>query len=175
MQEPNKLPLVKQSLGMLLDELTADDTVSIVTYAGYRGHRARADAVRDKGKIEAVIDSFRRGRIHRRGGRYPPGLRSSPSEPRHERRQPRHPRDRRRLQRRHHRPGRAEGFIERERENGVFLSVLGFGMGNYNDALMQTLAQNGNGAAAYIDTLDEGAEDARRGSELDACSRSPRT
>jgi Ca-activated chloride channel family protein len=37
----------------------------------------------------------------------------------------------------------------------VFLSVLGFGMGNYNDALMQTLAQNGNGAAAYIDTLSE--------------------
>ncbi len=37
----------------------------------------------------------------------------------------------------------------------MFLSVLGFGMGNYNDALMQTLAQNGNGAAAYIDTLNE--------------------
>jgi len=37
----------------------------------------------------------------------------------------------------------------------VFLSVLGFGMGNYNDALMQTLAQNGNGTAAYIDTLNE--------------------
>ncbi len=38
---------------------------------------------------------------------------------------------------------------------GVFLSVLGFGMGNYNDALMQALAQNGNGAAAYIDTIGE--------------------
>ena len=37
----------------------------------------------------------------------------------------------------------------------MFLSVLGFGMGNYNDALMQTLAQNGNGTAAYIDTLNE--------------------
>ena len=48
-----------------------------------------------------------------------------------------------------------EGFVERERESGVFLSVLGFGMGNYNDELMQTLAQNGNGAAAYIDTLSE--------------------
>ena len=48
-----------------------------------------------------------------------------------------------------------KGFIERERDKGVFLSVLGFGMGNYNDALMQTLAQNGNGAAAYIDTLSE--------------------
>ena len=48
-----------------------------------------------------------------------------------------------------------EGFVERERESGIFLSVLGFGMGNYNDELMQTLAQNGNGAAAYIDTLSE--------------------
>jgi Ca-activated chloride channel family protein len=48
-----------------------------------------------------------------------------------------------------------EGFVERERESGIFLSVLGFGRGNYNDALMQALAQNGNGAAAYIDTLGE--------------------
>jgi Ca-activated chloride channel homolog len=48
-----------------------------------------------------------------------------------------------------------EGFVERERTSGIFLSVLGFGRGNYNDALMQALAQNGNGAAAYIDTLSE--------------------
>jgi Ca-activated chloride channel family protein len=48
-----------------------------------------------------------------------------------------------------------KGFIERKRESGIFLSVLGFGRGNYNDALMQTLAQNGNGNAAYIDTLNE--------------------
>ena len=48
-----------------------------------------------------------------------------------------------------------KGFVERKRESGVFLSVLGFGQGNYHDALMQTLAQNGNGVAAYIDTLGE--------------------
>ncbi|HEX2725383.1 MAG TPA: YfbK domain-containing protein, partial [Beijerinckiaceae bacterium] len=48
-----------------------------------------------------------------------------------------------------------KGFVERKREKGIFLSVLGFGMGNYNDALMQALAQNGNGTAAYIDTLAE--------------------
>jgi Ca-activated chloride channel family protein len=52
-------------------------------------------------------------------------------------------------------PNELKGFVERERGKGVFLSVLGFGMGNYNDALMQTLAQNGNGAAAYIDTVAE--------------------
>jgi len=51
--------------------------------------------------------------------------------------------------------GELKGYIERERAKGVFLSVLGFGMGNYNDALMQTLAQNGNGTAAYIDTAQE--------------------
>ncbi|PPD08173.1 MAG: hypothetical protein CTY30_11235, partial [Methylocystis sp.] len=41
------------------------------------------------------------------------------------------------------------------REKGVFLSILGVGQGNYNDALMQALAQNGNGAAVYVDTLNE--------------------
>src|SRR5262249_59908319 len=46
-------------------------------------------------------------------------------------------------------------FVERQRTKGIFLSVLGFGMGNYNDALMQALAQNGNGVAAYIDTINE--------------------
>jgi Ca-activated chloride channel family protein len=48
-----------------------------------------------------------------------------------------------------------KSLIEAKRKTGIFLSVLGFGTGNYNDALMQTLAQNGNGVAAYIDTLSE--------------------
>ncbi|MEQ1706677.1 MAG: YfbK domain-containing protein, partial [Rickettsiales bacterium] len=48
-----------------------------------------------------------------------------------------------------------KSFIERKRATGISLSVLGFGRGNYNDALMQTLAQNGNGNAAYIDNLSE--------------------
>jgi Ca-activated chloride channel family protein len=46
-------------------------------------------------------------------------------------------------------------LIEARRKSGIFLSVLGFGRGNYNDGLMQALAQNGNGTAAYIDTLAE--------------------
>ena len=46
-------------------------------------------------------------------------------------------------------------FVERKRETGVFLSVLGFGEGNLNDSMMQELAQNGNGTAAYIDNLNE--------------------
>jgi Ca-activated chloride channel family protein len=48
-----------------------------------------------------------------------------------------------------------QSFIEDKRQTGIFLSILGVGMGNHNDQLMQTLAQNGNGVAAYIDTLNE--------------------
>jgi Ca-activated chloride channel homolog len=46
-------------------------------------------------------------------------------------------------------------MVEEKRKSGVFLSVLGFGEGNYNDQLMQVIAQNGNGTASYIDTLAE--------------------
>jgi len=52
-------------------------------------------------------------------------------------------------------PDEMKTFIEDKRETGIFLSVLGFGQGNYNDHLMQSLAQNGNGVASYIDTLAE--------------------
>ena len=46
-------------------------------------------------------------------------------------------------------------YIAQQRDSGIYLSVLGFGRGNLNDATLQTLAQNGNGQAAYIDTLSE--------------------
>ena len=52
-------------------------------------------------------------------------------------------------------PDELKSYIERKRDTGITLSVLGFGRGNYNDQLMQTLAQNGNGNANYIDTLSE--------------------
>ncbi|MFM7989461.1 MAG: YfbK domain-containing protein, partial [Candidatus Fonsibacter sp.] len=52
-------------------------------------------------------------------------------------------------------PRDLESFVERKRDSGIYLSVLGFGQGNYNDDLMQALAQTGNGNAAYIDTLNE--------------------
>jgi Ca-activated chloride channel family protein len=52
-------------------------------------------------------------------------------------------------------PNALESFIAQERSSGVFLTVLGFGVGNYNDAMMQKLAQAGNGVAAYIDNLNE--------------------
>src|SRR5690606_19732552 len=52
-------------------------------------------------------------------------------------------------------PQQLQDFVSRKRETGIYLSVFGFGGGNYNDALMQRLAQNGNGVATYIDTLNE--------------------
>ena len=155
MQEPNKLPLVKQSLEMLLDELSPTDTVAIVTYAGYAGTALEPTPVRDKQKIEAVIDSLGAGgsTAGAEGIRQAYSLAEANLDPKGVNRvilatdgdfnvgitnQ-----------------NELKGYIERERRKGVFLSVLGFGMGNYNDALMQVLAQNGNGAAAYIDTLSE--------------------
>ena len=52
-------------------------------------------------------------------------------------------------------PEELKDFVERKRKSGIYLSVLGFGQGNLNDQLMQALAQNGNGAAAHIDTINE--------------------
>jgi Ca-activated chloride channel family protein len=155
MNEPNKLPLVQQSLRLLVDELRPSDTVAIVTYAGYAGTALEPTPVSDKQKILGVIDSLGAGgsTAGAEGIRQAYALAEANLDPRGVNRvilatdgdfnvgitdQ-----------------GELKGYIERERGRGVFLSVLGFGMGNYNDALMQTLAQNGNGAAAYIDTLSE--------------------
>lgn len=155
MNEPNKLPLVKQSLGMLLDTLDGDDTVSIVTYAGYAGTALEPTPASQKAKIRAVIDRLGAGggTAGAEGIRQAYSLAEQNLDPKGVNRvilatdgdfnigitnQE-----------------ELKAYVERERGKGVFLSVLGFGMGNYNDALMQTLAQNGNGAAAYIDTISE--------------------
>lgn len=155
MDEPNKLPLVKQSLEMLLDQLDANDRVAIVTYAGTAGTALEPTAASQKAKIRAVIDQLgaEGSTAGAEGIRQAYALAEQNLDP--------------------HGVNRVilatdgdfnvgitdqnelKGYIERERGKGVFLSVLGFGMGNYNDALMQTLAQNGNGAAAYIDTVNE--------------------
>ena len=155
MEEPNKLPLVKQALSMLLDTLDARDRVAIVTYAGNAGVALTPTSAGDKPRIRAVLNHLEAGGSTAGGegirqayalaeesfdahgvnrvmlatdGDFNVGITST---------------------------AELKGYIERERDKGVFLSVLGFGMGNYNDALMQALAQNGNGAAAYIDTLGE--------------------
>ncbi len=155
MAEPKKLPLLKQSLSMLLDMLKPTDKISIVTYAGSAGTVLQPTSVSEKGKIidalqnlgaggstaggegirlayQQAQSNFDKNAVNRvilaTDGDFNVGITDE---------------------------GELQGFIEREREKGIFLSVLGFGTGNYNDALMQKLAQNGNGVAAYIDTLNE--------------------
>ncbi|WP_049722305.1 vWA domain-containing protein [Gilvimarinus polysaccharolyticus] len=155
MNSPNKLPLVKQSMDMLLGSLKPDDTVAIVVYAGAAGTVLEPTAVKDKQKILTAMRNLEAGGstagaegikqayqlaeanfdqdavnriILATDGDFNVGINDTEQ---------------------------LKGYIERKREQGIFLSVLGFGRGNYNDELMQTLAQNGNGVAAYIDTLSE--------------------
>ena len=155
MHEPNKLPLVKQALSMLLDALDERDRVAIVTYAGNAGVALAPTPASDKARIRAVLNHLEAGgsTAGAEGIRQAYALAEQSFDP--------------------HGVNRVmlatdgdfnvgitstaelKGYVERERGKGVFLSLLGFGMGNYNDAMMQTLAQNGNGAAAYIDTLGE--------------------
>ena len=155
MNASDKLPLLKSSFRLLVDRLGPDDTVSIVTYAGNAGTVLEPTRVADKAKILAALDrleaggttageaglreayrlageSFVEGGVNRvmlaTDGDFNVGQTSDE--------------DLKRL-------------IEQKRESGVYLSVMGFGRGNYNDRMMQTIAQNGNGTAAYIDTLAE--------------------
>ena len=155
MNAPNKLPLVKQSLAMLLDQLGTNDRVAIVTYAGSAGTVLEPTPASQKTRILAALDQLGAGgsTAGAEGIRQAYALAEQNLDPRGVNRvilatdgdfnvgitnQ-----------------DELKGYIERQRSKGVFLSVLGFGMGNYNDSLMQTLAQNGNGAAAYIDTVSE--------------------
>ena len=155
MSAPNKLPLVVNSMKLLLETLRPDDTVAIVTYAGNAGTVLEPTQVKDKAKILSALN-----KLHSRGSTAgAEGIRQAYELARQNLKKDGVNRvilatdgdfnvgitDRNEL----------KSFVERQRETGVFLSVLGFGRGNYNDALMQTLAQNGNGNAAYIDTLSE--------------------
>ena len=155
MNQPNKLPLLINSFKLMLNTLGADDTVSIVTYAGSAGTVLEPTAATDKRKIIAALNNLRAGGstagaaglelaynkamesfdkdgmnrvILATDGDFNVGFRS---------------------------PDEMKSFITEKRKTGIFLSVLGFGRGNYKDDMMQSLAQNGNGTAAYIDTLAE--------------------
>jgi Ca-activated chloride channel family protein len=155
MDEPDKLPLAQQSMALLLDTLKPTDTVAIVVYAGAAGEVLPPTQIKDKETILEALNSLRPGgstagaegiklayalaeRSFRKNGvnrillatdgDFNVGITNT-----HE----------------------LKGFVEREREKGVFLSFLGFGEGNYRDDMGQILAQNGNGVAAYIDTLNE--------------------
>lgn len=155
MEQVDKLPLLLNSFRLLLDTLGPDDTVSIVTYAGSAGTVLEPTKASEKAKILAALDglsaggstagaegirqaynlaerNFDKAGVNRvilaTDGDFNVGIAD---------------------------PRELQDFVERKRQSGVYLSVLGFGAGNYNDALMQALAQNGNGNAAYIDSLAE--------------------
>ncbi len=151
----DRLPLLKNGFRMLVDNLKPDDTIAIVTYASGSDVRLQPTKVSEKAKILAAIDSLQAGGsthgaagindaykvaelnfdkaavnrvILATDGDWNVGITNREE---------------------------LKGFIERKRQTGIYLSILGVGMGNHNDQLMQALAQNGNGVAAYIDTLNE--------------------
>ena len=155
MSNANKLPLLQSALKMLVNNLRAEDRVSLVTYAGGTRVVLKPTNGNEKGKIRAAIDGLMAGGgtsgeagiklayqqakkafieggnnrvILSTDGDFNLGL-SSDSD----------------LQR----------LIEKERESGVFLSVMGYGMGNYKDNKMEKIADNGNGNYAYIDNINE--------------------
>lgn len=155
MQDPNKLPLVKSSLKLLVEQLREQDKISIVVYAGNAGLVLPASSGSNKIKIKEAIDQLEAGgstaggagiqlayktakeNFIRNGnnriilctdGDFNVGVSSN---------------------------GELERMVEKERESGVFLTVLGYGMGNYKDSKMQILADKGNGNHAYIDGESE--------------------
>ncbi len=155
MRAADKLPLMVNSMKLLLDTLSPEDTVAIVVYAGAAGTVLEPTEIADKHKILAALDNLRAGgsTAGAAGVRQAYALAESNL-------------DKKAVNRvilatdgdfNVGITNREElkGFVERKRKSGVFLSVLGFGQGNLNDHLMQTLAQNGNGVAAHIDTLNE--------------------
>jgi Ca-activated chloride channel family protein len=155
MDAPDKLPLLKQSFRLMLSQLRPEDEVAIVTYAGAAGEVLAPTPAGERTKILAALDKISAGGstagqagleqayseaeamsapgevsrvILATDGDFNVGISD---------------------------PKALEDFIGKKRESGTYLSVLGFGRGNLDDATMQALAQNGNGTAAYIDTLAE--------------------
>jgi Ca-activated chloride channel homolog len=155
MEEPNKLPLVKASMNLLADQLRADDKVAIVVYAGSAGLVLPATSGAKTIAIKEAIDQLQAGgstaggegiklayKVARENfikggnnriilatdGDFNVGA-SSDDE--------------------------LVSLIEKERRSGIFLSVLGYGMGNYKDSKMQQLADKGNGNHSYIDNINE--------------------
>ncbi|HZJ33493.1 MAG TPA: von Willebrand factor type A domain-containing protein [Vicinamibacterales bacterium] len=155
MNMPQKLPLVKSGLKMLVEQLGENDMVSIVVYAGTSGLVLPTTSGERKQVISQAIDNlqaggstnggagiqlayqqaannFIRGGVNRvilvTDGDFNVGITSQ---------------------------GELTRLIEDRAKSGVFLSVLGFGMGNLKDSTMERLADMGNGHYAYIDTLNE--------------------
>jgi len=156
MNEPNKLPLVKQSMRKLVEHLTGSDRVAVVVYAGASGLVLPSTSCDDKQTIldalerlqaggsthgsagiqlayDTAAQNFIEGGVNRvilcTDGDFNVGITDQ---------------------------GQLIRLIEEKAKSGVFLSVLGFGTGNLKDSTMEQLADKGNGNYAYIDGLREG-------------------
>jgi Ca-activated chloride channel family protein len=155
MASSDKLPLLIESLKFLTDQLRPSDRVAIVVYAGAAGLVLESTAGSDKTKIKDAL-----GRLAAGGGTAgAAGIQLAYQTAR-----------KNFIPKGNNRvilctdgdfnvgmssPAELEKLIETERQSGVFLTVLGFGTGNYQEGTMQTLADKGNGNHAYIDQLDE--------------------
>ena len=155
MQGQDRLPLARKALNVLIDQLRPQDRVAIVAYAGSAGAVLAPTDGRSKLKMRCALgalsaggstaggeglelayglakQNFTKGSVNRvilvTDGDFNVGISD---------------------------PTRLKDFVADQRKSGVYLSVYGFGRGNYNDTMMQALAQNGNGVAAYVDTLSE--------------------
>jgi len=155
MSDENKLPLLKSSLKLLLNKLNPNDKIGIVAYAGSAGIVLEPTSVKDKTKILNALESLsadgstaggqgielayqlaqenfiKKGNnrvILATDGDFNVGV-SSVSD--------------------------LEKLIEEKRKSGIFLTCLGYGMGNYKDNRLETLADKGNGNYAYIDNIQE--------------------
>jgi Ca-activated chloride channel homolog len=155
MQDENKLPLVKSSLKMLVDQLREQDRIAIVVYAGNAGIVLNPTSGTNKTKIKEAIDNLEAGGSTAGGA----GIKLAYKTARENFKEGGNNRvilctdgdfnvgassD-----------DELETMIEKERESGVYLTVLGYGMGNYKDNKMQKLADKGNGNHAYIDGPSE--------------------
>jgi len=155
MDQPNKLPLLQEALKMMVTQLTAQDQVAMIVYAGATGLALPPTSCRNRGAIVAAIDHLKAGGSTNGGagiqlaydtaisqfiesgvnsvvlatdGDFNVGVTSQ---------------------------DQLVGLIEEKAKSGVFLSVLGFGMGNLKDSTLEKLADKGNGNYAYIDTIEE--------------------
>lgn len=159
MEGPERLGLLRSAFGMLLDSLRPEDRVAIVAYAGSAGEVLAPTPASDRGAIMAALNSLSAGGSTAGGEglalAYDLAAKMRATS-----------QDDRSIQRivlatdgdfnlGMSDPEELKAFVEKKRESGSYLSVLGFGRGNLDDALMQALAQNGNGQAAYIDSAEE--------------------
>jgi len=155
MSDPNKLPLLKSAFGLLVNELRPQDRVAIVVYAGAAGLALESTPGNRKETILAAIDNLEAGGSTAGGA----GIKLAYAEA-----------EKNFIKGGNNRiilatdgdfnvgessNGGMERLVEKKRDLGVFITVLGFGMGNVKDDKMELIADKGNGNYSYIDNLQE--------------------